>query len=180
VKIAHLLKICELEGVGLFLTSGGALKLTGQNEAIKIVADQLRPFKNELIAHLQNTAAKSWTLRSDAGDIAPLDIYPPCSLAEALQTPPALRMNATAAAIRPDSTLSPPLVITGLDRAMIFQWLRAIGETHPEAEAETARQCSEEAGMLDYYTAQARQSNRQNSTARHIEAAHEVLKRRAA
>lgn len=182
MKAAQLLKICELEGVDLFLTSGGALKLTGQDDALKIVADQLRPFKNELIDHIKNTPRKCWKLRNDAGDVCLLDSNPPCSFIDALKPPHALRMNATAAAVRDDGTLTPPLVITGLDRAMIFQWLRAIGETHPEAESETVRQCSEEAGALDCYTAQAKatKNHGQSNKARNIEASREELKRRAA
>lgn len=182
MKAAHLLKICELEGVDLFLTASGVLKITGQDDAKKMVTDQLRPHKNELLDFIQNTPRKNWRLRNDAGDIATLDIFPPCSFSEALETTIAQRINATAAAPCADSTLSPPLVITGLDRAVIFQWLLTIGETHPEAEAETVRQCSEEAGMLDYYTKQAKaaKNHGQGNKARNIEAAREVLKRRAA
>ncbi|MGZ8256304.1 MAG: hypothetical protein ACXWTX_00885 [Gallionella sp.] len=154
MKAAQIIHAAQLDGVNVFLTVSGALKLSGAPDDTKNHAEKIRPVKDALIESIQHTPRNFWAVRfADGREVAPICFTPAENWAGVLAAYPAMQAAAPLASPHP---LRIPYDVPASSLALLRGWLRIIGETHPEAFNEVLRQCREEAGAHGYYMAQAR------------------------
>ena len=131
-----LIERARADGVGLMLTPAGTLKLTGEQEKVHRWLGVLRQYKPAIVEALRaETAtttptterATTWRIRYADGTERVIAFFPAKTREEVLHA----EADAAGAEAHAPRWTSPTTALTDAERAMITDWLRAIGETDP-------------------------------------------------